>query len=119
MSRAPFIRTALLALIGLLAVAFAAIGGGHASPRVSDPAYEAYLLSGGSAGDLCPADLYGTASHDCPVCTLTGKAVLPTVPLVVIRQAHALDLPALRPASVPRAGDAPRPYAARGPPVPI
>ncbi len=117
MVRMPVIRVAFFALIGCLAVAFAALGAGHGTPRASDPLYEAYLLSGGSADDLCPADLHGTASHDCPVCNLVGKSTPPALPVVAAwsgQWTSAVPIPDDRRIVETRAL---RIHPARGPPV--
>ncbi|MCJ8139845.1 hypothetical protein [Falsirhodobacter halotolerans] len=119
MTRTPPIRMALLALVGALAMAFAALGAGHATPRASDPAYEAYLLGGGAMGDLCPAGPLESAAHTCPVCTLIGKIALPSSPTPTHQARGGYTVVSAHPAIRMAPLRVTAPYAARGPPVRI
>ena len=81
MPRVEIFRLKGLAVVLLLACSLLATGFAHRVPGVAQAAFQAYVLAGGGAADLCIAGT-GTGGdrhgHDqCPVCHLTGSAVLP------------------------------------------
>lgn len=70
-----------LAVVLLLACSMLATGFAHRVPAVAQAAFQAYVLAGGVAADLCIARTGAGgdrhAPDPCPVCHLMGSAVLP------------------------------------------
>lgn len=111
-------RMAGLALLTLLAVAFATGTALHAAPNLNEARLEAYQLAGGSLDDLCGED---GADHahiaSCSLCHLVSSSDLPqtvhSLTLIERRLVATVILPQLR-----RAAARPRDPATppRGPP---
>lgn len=99
--RTPFRRFGLM-LLALLALAFAT--GARAAPDLAELRMEAYLLSGGSAADLCAQDGMDPAHMaSCSLCHLIASGPLPDGgPSLVAVELHvaAVLLPQLRRAAM-------------------
>ncbi|WP_045389331.1 hypothetical protein [Falsirhodobacter sp. alg1] len=110
-------RPLTLAILMAFTLAMGVMGSAHATPSVSDPALEAYLLSGGSMDDLCPAGHHdGMAMHDCPVCHLAGTVLPTSTPQISFHpELLVLTLRAAVPPNVVRKTTDPAHFA-RGPP---
>ncbi|RWR29653.1 hypothetical protein D2T31_09420 [Sinirhodobacter populi] len=99
---APFRRFGLM-LLALLALAFAT--GARAAPDPAELRLEAYLLSGGSAADLCAQDGTDPAhAASCSLCHLIASSTLPDGgPSLVAVELHVVAtvlLPQLRRAAM-------------------
>lgn len=119
MRQGNFIRALGLALVTLLAVAFATGSLTRAAPDLSEVTLDAYILSGGSALDLC-RQKDGDHAHmsECSLCNLVSSCALPyarlsltevdghfltTIVMPQIRRAAAgLRDPAIPPRGPPR-----------------
>lgn len=76
----------LLVVISLI-VALAATGLAHHAPSSADLGKQAFLLSGGSMGDLCTDmdDDSAPPADDCQACHLVGSAIVPTTDLPLLQ----------------------------------
>lgn len=113
------LRTLGLALMTLLALAFASGSYARAAPTLADVKLDAYILSGGSALDLCrQAD--GDHAHlaECALCHLVAASNLPEAGLSLIRIDARMMATVILP-QIRRAAARPRDPATppRGPPI--